>query len=447
MKTLIHGGCVVVLDDERHVYDPGYVLVEDDSITGCQKGEPSPDLLSDADQIIDANQKLVMPGLVNAHTHLFQTFIRGIGDDKPLQDWLQTYIWPISSNMGTYEAQLSATLGIVENIRSGTTAVLDNQYIHNTPETDDAFCQAAADLGVRFLMARGWADRNYHPAFLETGDEILERIGLLIEKWNSHPSQRIRVEFGPLSKPRCSTPTFLRMWEMAKKLGVGFHMHTSEIIEQTNYCIEEEGLRTVEWLESIGCLDDTVQLVHSIWLSENEIDLIARRNAKVIHCPVSNMILASGVAKVPEMMKKGISVALATDGPGSNNNQDMVETLKTTSLLHKVTSQDANVFQLMDLLWMACRNGADAFGQPELIGSLEPGKKADLILVDLNSAFAQPVHNPVSALIFCLHGSDVDSVMINGNFVMQNKKILIINEDDLLKECQKAAKELVSRSL
>jgi 5-methylthioadenosine/S-adenosylhomocysteine deaminase len=295
-------------------------------------------------------------------------------------------------------------------------------------------------------LARGWADRNYHPAFLETGDEILERIGSLIQKWNSHSSGRVRVEFGPLSKPRCSTDTFQRMIQLARQLGVGIQMHTSETRDQTNFCIQEEGMRTVEWVDKMGCLDSSMQLVHSIWLSDKELDLIAARNAKVVHCPISNMILASGVARIPEMVEKGISVALATDGPGSNNNQDMIETLKTTSLLHKITSENANVFELADVAWMACRGGAEAFGQPEWIGSLESGKKADLILVDMDTPFAQPVHNPLSALTFCLHGSDVDSVMINGEFVMQGKRILVLDEFELLHECRKAAKALIARS-
>lgn len=446
MQTIIHKGFMVLLDNDKHIFNPGYILIEDDHIVCVEDGSPSRELLDKVDQVISAENMLVMPGLINAHTHLFQTFLRGLGEDKPLQEWLQSYIWPISSQMGTYEAQLSATLGLVENIHSGVTAVIDNQYIHNSKDTDDSFCHAAIETGIRYLLARGWADRNYHPAFLETCDQILESVGSLIDKWNSHPSGRIRIEFGPLSKPRCSTPTFLHTWKAAKEWGVGVHMHTSETLDQTNFCIREEGLRTVEWLESIGCLDESIQLVHCVWLDKHEIELVARCKAKVIHCPVSNMILASGVANIPDMYRQGISIALATDGPASNNNQDMIETLKTTSLLHKVTSQNANIFQLMDLLWMACRGGAEAFGQPEKIGSLEPGKKADLILVDLNSPFAEPVHNPISALVYSLHGSDVDTVMIDGKLIMQNKKILVVDEEKLLQDCRDAARSLISRN-
>jgi 5-methylthioadenosine/S-adenosylhomocysteine deaminase len=349
--------------------------------------------------------------------------------------------------MGSNEARLSGMLGLVENIRSGVTAVIDNQYIHNTPETDQIYCEAADAVGIRYLMARGWADRNYHPAFLETCEQILERVGTLVEYWHTHSGGRIRIEFGPLSKPRCTTKTFMRTWEAAKSWGIGMQMHTSETLEQTNFCIQEEGLRTVEWLDSLGCLDESVQLVHAIWLDDHEIDLIAERKAKVVHCPVSNMYLASGTAKIPAMLRKKITVALATDGPGSNNNQDLIETLKTTALLHKVSSMNPMVFQPQDLLWMACRDGAEAFGQSELIGSLEVGKKADIILIDLDSAFAQPVHRPITALVYNLHGSDVDTVIIDGKMIMRGKEILVLDEHALLQECRDVAIPFVSHIL
>jgi 5-methylthioadenosine/S-adenosylhomocysteine deaminase len=444
MKTLIQHGIVLPLNPIQDIFKPGYLVIDNDLIKLVQAGNPPPDLVDQVDQVINASNMLVMPGLINAHTHLFQTFIRGLGDGKPLQGWLQSYIWPVGSKMGRNEAMLSAMLGLVENIHSGVTAVIDNQYIHNTLDTDDAFCEAAVDLGVRYLLARGWADRNYHPAFQETCDQILERVRLLVERWNSHPSGRIRVEFGPLSKQRCSNETMQRTWAAAKEWGVGMHMHTSETRFQTNFCIEEEGLRTVEWLDKIGCLDQSVQLAHCVWLDSHEMELIASRGAKVVHCAVSNMYLASGIAPIPEMIKKGICVALATDGPGSNNNQDMIETLKTTSLLHKVATENADIFKTEDLLLMACRGGSQAFGQPELIGSLEAGKKADIILVDLKSPFSAPVHNPVSALVYNLHGSDVDTVIIDGKTVMKNRKITLLDEDALLQECQDSAKMLIS---
>ena len=445
MSIAITNGIILTLDEARRVYDPGYVVVEGSQIQRIGEGRLPEETLALVDQVIDAENMLVMPGMVNAHTHLFQTFIRGLGDDLPLYEWLERYIWPVAAEMTVYEAKLSALIGLVENIRSGATAVIDNQYVHNSPEMDDVFCRAADELGIRYLMARGWTDRNYHPAFLEKTDAIMDHLGDLVSRWNSRPSGRVRVEFGPLSHAKVSLESMQRAFALTQRWGVGLHMHNSETRGEVEECIQETGLRPVEWLDRVGCLGPQTQVVHAVWLSDHELDLIADRGATVVHCPVSNMYLASGVARIPEMVQRGIPVALATDGPGSNNNQDMVETLKTTALLHKVSTLNARVFVPEDILWMACHGGAQAFGQPELIGSLEAGKQADVVLVDLNSAFAVPVHRPMSALVFSLNGGNVDTVLIAGQVVMRGKKILVVDEPALLQECREAGVALVQR--
>lgn len=446
MQTVITNATILTLDDRQQTLETGFILIENDRIRAVARGRPEAETLERAGQVIDATHMLAMPGMVNAHTHLFQTFIRGLGDDLPLEEWLKRYIWPVAASMTLDEAMLAAKLGFIENIRSGATAVTDNQYIHNTPEMDDVFCQAAEELGVRFLMARGWTDRNYHPAFLETPDQIMVRLSALSSRWNQHPTGRIRVQPGPLSQTVVTAESVTRASRLAKEWGVGLHMHVSETRRETESCLRDTGLRPVEWLDSLGCLNAQTQLVHAVWLSDHEIDLIAASGAKVVHCPVSNMYLASGAARIPEMRQRGIPVALATDGPGSNNNQDMIETLKTTALLHKVTSMDARVFLPEDVLWMACRCGAQAFGQPELIGSLEVGKKADIVLVDLDTPFAVPVHRPVSALVYSLNGRSVDTVIVDGKILMKGKKILALDEQALLEECRVAAIHLLERA-
>ncbi len=446
MSILIHGGTVLTVDNQRRIFTPGYLLIEGDRVNVIEEGAPPRHLVERATDVVDATNMAVMPGMVNAHTHLFQTFIRGLADDKPLFPWLESTIWPVGAHMREQEARLSALLGYVENIRSGATAIIDNQYLHNTPETDDAYFQAADEVGVRLLMARGWADINYHPSFIETADEIVERMKDLVERWNNHPSGRLRVEFGPLAPTVCSEETLVRTYEIAREWGVGMHMHVAEVKDDQEHTLREKGLRHVEWLDKIGCLGPDMQLVHTVWLSDREIDLVAERGAKIVHCPVSNMYLASGVARVPEMLARGITVALATDGPGSNNNQDMIETLKTTALLHKVTTLDAMVLQPEDVIWMACREGAETFGQPDQIGSLEVGKKADVVLVDLNTPFAAPVHRVPSALVYNVHGNDVDTVIIDGRVVMRDKEVMVLDEGALLEECRQAASSLMARA-
>lgn len=446
-KILIKNGWVLPLNSKDIFFEKGYISILGDQICEIGCGDPSITLEINANEVIDATNMVVMPGMVNAHTHLFQTFTRGFADDKPLMKWLSDYIWPIGSLMTAYEARLSGLLGIVENIRSGVTSIIDNQYIHSHPGIDDAYCNAALEMGVRYILARGWTDTgSLPPGFTESQKEIIDQVGDLVTRWNDHPSGRIRVNFGPQAINPCSKETFILTNQYAKRWGIGTHLHIAESKYQLEKNIKANGFREVEWLDHLNCLDEKTRLVHSIWLSDEEIELIVRKNAKVVHCPISNMYLADGVARIPEMMEKGIVIALGTDGPGSNNNQDMFEVLKATALLHKITTMNASVLQPIDVIWMACRGGAEAFGQPDLIGSLEVGKKADIILVDMDTSFAVPVYYPPSALVYNLNASAVDTVMVGGNFLMRDKTILGIDEKKLLEECRNAAMNLISRA-
>jgi 5-methylthioadenosine/S-adenosylhomocysteine deaminase len=445
---LITGGTVLTQDTQGQVFDPGYVLVEDDRITAVGAGhyptwgEPG----FQADQVIDASLMAVMPGLVNAHSHLFQTFVRGLADDKPLLEWLATAIWPVMHAVTEEEMYLASLLGMVENIRSGATSVIDNQYIHTNQANDDAVFRAARESGIRFMLARGWADMNYHEAFMETPDTIVAEMERLMEAWQGAEEGRLRVEFGPLIPWGCSDATMQRTYALAQEWGVGTHIHTAESEPEVEMVLEKRGLRHVEWLETIGCLGSDTQLVHSVWLSESEIDLVAQRDAIIVHCPVSNMYLASGIAPIAELRRRGVAVALATDGPGSNNSQDNMEVLKFAACLQKVGTLDAMSLLPEDVLQMATRGGACAMGQEPEIGSLEVGKKADITLVDLDAPHIMPVHRTPSALVYNANGSDVDTVIVDGRVLMQDKRVLFLDEEELLAECRAANHSLFERA-
>jgi 5-methylthioadenosine/S-adenosylhomocysteine deaminase len=238
----------------------------------------------------------------------------------------------------------------------------------------------------------------------------------------------------------------LETHKLSQTWGSGTHIHVAEAQAEIQMNLKTRGLRHIEWLAKLGILGPKVQLVHSVWLEDNEIDLVAEHDAVVVHCPVSNMYLASGVARIPEMHKRGVKIALATDGPGSNNNQDMLEVLKTTALLHKVSSLDAMALLPEDVLWMACRGGAAAFGMPDQIGSLELGKKADLILVDMDTPLAMPVHRVPSALVYNLSACDVDTVVVDGRILMLNKEILVLDEKALLARARQTCASLFARA-
>jgi 5-methylthioadenosine/S-adenosylhomocysteine deaminase len=448
MTILIENGAIVPLaDDLPAVLDPGYVLIRDDRIETVATGAPPDEMRASAAEIIDARHMAVIPGLVNAHTHLFQTFIRGLADDKTLLPWLAAAIWPVGAAMGAEEAYLAGLLGLVENIRSGATAVIDNQYLHSDNRTDAAFCRAARDVGCRFTIARGWADHDYHPIFQETPEQVIDAMTALYEGWHGAADGRIRVAFGPLIPWGCSEATLQRTVALARQWGVATHLHTAETREEVQMSLAATGLRHVHWLDRLGILGPDLQLVHSVWLDDSEIERVAATGTMVVHCPVSNMYLASGIAPVVKLLRAGVPVALATDGPGSNNSQDMLETLKFTACLQKVGTLDATALLPEDVLRMACVDGAAAVGLPQgQLGRLAAGAKADVVLVDLNSPRMQPVWRVPSALVYNANGGDVDTVIVDGRVLMRGKRVICLDEAALLDECRAAAKSLFKRA-
>lgn len=443
---LIENGSIVTVNDNGDIISNGYIYTEEDKIVAIGPTPAPASLREKADTIIDASLMAVMPGMVNAHTHLFQVFLRGLADDKPLLEWLKSAIWPVANALTEEDAYVAGLLGFIENIRSGATAVVDHQYVHTDLRNSDGICRAAVETGVRLLLARGWADTNYHPRFMENSDLIVSEMRRLLETWQNAANGRIRIEFGPLIPWGCSDDTMKQTYALAQEWGLGTHIHVAETQAEVDMLLESHQLRHIEWLEHLGALGPDTHLVHSVWLSDEEIDLIARRKAIVVHCPVSNMYLASGIAPIVKLKEKGVTIALASDGPGSNNSQDMMETLKITACLQKVGNLDAMALYPEDVLQMACRGGAMTFGQPDLIGSLEVGKKADLVLVDLDSPFSMPVHKIPSALVYNAGAGQVDTVIIDGQIVMQAKQITVVDEKTVLAQARAVCGRLFERA-
>ncbi|MDJ0767281.1 MAG: amidohydrolase [Ilumatobacter sp.] len=447
--TLVTGGAVVTVDDEFTIHDPGWVAIDGRRIAAVGAGEPPPELAATAGEVVDATGCAVMPGMVNAHTHLFQTFFRGLGDDKPLLDWLRDYIWPGAQHFDPEIAYHAAKVGIVENLRGGATTVIDHQYVHTgerAGEIDDAVCRAADELGVRFLLAHGWADSRYPDAMIESADVAIERAGEMHAKWDGHDDGRMRVEMAPLIPWGCSDDAMRATVAASRSWGRGTHIHCAETKAEVDMSLEDRGLRHIPWLYGLGVLGPDMQLAHSIWLDDDELDVIAETGSIVVHCPVSNMYLASGVARIVEMRERGITIALASDGPGSNNRQDMFEVLKSTVLLQKVHRLDAMALQPEDALHMACRGGAAAFGTPDDLGSIEPGRRADLLVVELTSPFVAPVHRVPSALVFNAMPHDVRHVVVDGRFRLRDGVVPGIDDAVLADEGRQHARALFGRA-
>jgi 5-methylthioadenosine/S-adenosylhomocysteine deaminase len=449
MSTLlIHNGWVLPCDgDMRLAHRPGYVLVRGERIEAVEAGPAPAALLTGADQVIDAAGMAVIPGLVNAHTHLFQCFLRGLADDRPLLQWLAEATWPGGLAMTEHDFYLAALLGFVENLKCGATSVLDQDYVQTSPRNMDAVAEAAQRSGARALLARGVGDRApYFDRFLESAETIVAETGRLVRRWNTSPTSRVRVEFGPMIPWGCRVETLREIGRLARDWDVGVHIHVSESRDEVQMSQDEFGLSPVQWLDDIGVLDERWQLVHCVWLSPEEMDTVARRGSLIVHCPVSNMYLASGIAPVGEWRRRGIPVALATDGPGSNNSQDMLEVLKTTACLQKVGSLDAQALLPGDVLEMASHGGARAMRLDGQIGRLAPGALADIVLVNLARPHIAPVHSATSALVYNANGNDVDTVIVGGDILLRGGRLTGIDEAQLIAECQAAAEGIITRA-
>lgn len=441
--TLFSNVGVVTVDDAGTIVENGWIAVEDGHIAAYGEGQAPAALVAGAREHLDADGHVVMPGMVNAHTHLFQTFFRGLADDLALLDWLEQCIWPGAGHMDAAAARAAAAVGLIENLRSGVTTVIDHQYIHpgaDADSIDDAVASAAHDLGIRLVLAHGWADRNYHPPLTSDAGTVERRLTALAERWGSEDT--IRIENGPLIPWGCSDDGMRSTVAAARGLGAGTHVHCAETQIEVEMNLAERGMRHVHWLDEIGALGPDVQLAHAIWLDDDELDLIAARDAVVVHCPVSNMYLASGVARILEMRARGITIALASDGPGSNNRQDMFEVMKTAVLLQKVSHLDPMAVQPSDVLTMACRGGARAAQQAAPAGTISSGAPADLVVVDLNSVFCQPVHRLDSALVFNCSPDRVRHVMVGGQWRMFNRHIVGLDEAAVLADAIQQARSV-----
>jgi 5-methylthioadenosine/S-adenosylhomocysteine deaminase len=445
---LIHNGWVLPCDgDMRQSFRPGYVYVAGERIAAVEAGAPPEGLLLSADEIINAAGMVAIPGLVNAHTLLFQCFLRGLADDRPLLQWLKEATWPGGLAMTEYDFYLAALLGFVENLKCGATSVLDQDYVQTSPRNMDAVAEAAQCSGARVLLARGVGDREpYFAKFLESAETIMAETGRLIRRWNTGPTSRVRVEFGPMIPWGCQVETLREIGRLAHQWDVGVHIHVSETRDEVQMSLDEFGLTPVRWLDEIGVLDDRWQLVHCVWLTPEELDRVAGRGSLIVHCPVSNMYLASGIAPVGEWRRRGIPVALASDGPGSNNSQDMLEVLKTTACLQKVGSLDAQALLPADVLEMALHGGGRAMRLDGQIGRLAPGALADIVLVKLARPHIAPVHSAASALVYNANGNDVDTVIVGGQALVRAGRLTQLDESRLVAECQAAAEGIIARA-
>jgi 5-methylthioadenosine/S-adenosylhomocysteine deaminase len=441
MRTLIEGATIISMDQNDRIIENGAILIEDETISGVGSRQTFSKIHPDSR--IDAKGKIVIPGLVNAHTHLFQSLLRGLGDDRALLDWLRNVIWPVAQKIGPKECYDGARLGLLENIRSGVTTVIDNHYIHTNSNNMHMVARAAFESKLRVILARGFYDTNAIEPFLEDADTVIKETRCLHRFCMNQADGLVRVWFGPMTPWTVTAKLFRECKAVADELGVGIHIHIAENKEEVDMISRQYKKTHVGFLDSLGVLSSRFHAVHGVWLTEGDISTLSRAKCHLVYNPISNMYLASGIAPIVKAKLGGVNTALGTDGPASNNNQDMFFSMKAGVLLQKVALLDPTCLTAYQILDMATRGGARALGLEKEIGSIEKGKRADVAIINPQTAHIQPLHDPVSALVYCANASDVETVIVNGNVAMRDGVVLSYSEDEVLTAARESSGRLL----
>jgi len=437
-KTVFRNATIMTMNDNNDVIF-GDVLVDGNRIAGI-----GPDLGAEADRVIEARGKVLLPGFVQTHIHLCQTLFRGRADDLALIDWLRKRIWPLEAAHSEESVYYSALLGLGELIRSGTTTILDMETVHHT---ESAF-HAIRESGIRAISGKVMMDHGTEvplPLQEDTDRSLRESVDLL-EKWNGAANGRIQYAFCPRFVVSCTERLLTEVRDLSAQYGVRVHTHASENREEIALVEAERGMRNVVYLDHIGLARPNLILAHSIWLDEEEKRIIRERGVKVTHCPGSNLKLASGIAEVPDLLERGIPVGLGADGAPCNNNLDMFQEMRLTAFIQKVR-HGPTVMDARTVLRMATMGGAEVLGLANEIGSIEPGKLADLQLLDLEDFHTFPSYDAdlFSRVVYAATRGDVDTVMIDGEIVMSGKRVITIDREETLKGADRSLKALLSR--
>lgn len=405
-----------------------------------------------AESEIDANGKLILPGLVDTHVHLAQALIRGCADDTSLIDWLRKFVWPLQGNFEPEDGKTSAELCMLEMMKSGTTTFLES-LLHSRYGFD-GIAESLERSGMRGILAKtvmglpGYGSEKsiMHPGMIEDAETCLREVETYFKQWDGKAKGRIRVWYGARSLGGCTPEIYKQIAAGAARLGTGVTMHLGEVQDDVRYAQKQFGKLPGEFMNQVGLVGSNVVFAHGVWLTDKEWQIMARKGASVAHCPSSNMKLASGITKVPEMLRAGMNVALGCDGGPSNNCYDIIREMKTASLLQKVRLLDPLALNAGTALELATINGAKALGLEKDIGSIEVGKKADLILVDQEKAHLTPTFNPVSNLVYAADGGDVDTVIIDGEVVMENRVVKTLDEGRILHHATEQGGRLLERA-
>ncbi|MBD8068007.1 5'-deoxyadenosine deaminase [Bacillus sp. PS06] len=437
MRILIKDAEIITMNiQDEIVY--GDLLIIDDKIA-----EIAPKIEEvNVDKVIDAKGKTVIPGFVHTHIHLCQTVFRGQADDLELMDWLAKKIWPLEASHDEESLYYSAMLGIGELIQSGTTSIIDMETVHHT---DSAF-KAIAESGIRAISGKVMMDigEDVPKRLMESTSSSIEESVRLLEKWNNYDDGRIKYSFCPRFVISCSEDLLIQVRDLSKQYDVKVHTHASENLGEIEIVEKERGMRNIVYLDHIGLANPRLILAHCVWLNEEEKEILKKRGVKVSHCPGSNLKLASGVAEIPDLLNRDISLSIGADGAPCNNNLDMFHEMRLAAIIQKPL-HGPTVMNAKQVLRMATIGGAKAMGQEHEIGSLEAGKKADIVIMNLNDFHVYPNVDvdPISRVVYSATRADVETTIINGKIVMENRIMKTINKEFILTESNKSIKRLL----
>lgn len=436
MGNVLIKDCTIVpmvkdLFDEGGFYFQGDIAIEGSIIKAVGDMGQIDDQWQ-ADKVIDGTGKVALPGFINCHTHGAMTLLRSYADDLPLMQWLEKKIWPLESKLEAEDVYWGSMLCILEMIKSGTTTFADMYFFM------DQVAQAVSITGIRADLARGLI------GITPRSEQSLEEAEALVRQWHNNAGGRITVRLGPHAPYTCP-PAFLeKVMQLAADLNVGIHIHLAETKNELDSINSQYGKSPIQLMADLGVFQFPTLAAHCVHVSKEDIDIMARQRVGVAHNPESNMKLASGIAPVPQMIAAGVNVGLGTDGAASNNNLDMLEEMRTAALLHKVQTMDPTVLSSYQALLMATRNGAKVLGLEDIIGQLKPGMKADLILINMQQPHLYPCHDVLAHLVYAAQASDVQTVLIDGKIVMEDRHLTTINEQEVMNEIANRARRLVS---
>ncbi|MFN2578847.1 MAG: amidohydrolase family protein [Pyrinomonadaceae bacterium] len=436
VDLMIRGGTVVTMDGARRVIDNGGVAIKDGRIVAVAKlTEIDRDYA--ARQVVDASGKVVIPGLINGHTHVPMTLFRGIADDLDLQEWLTKYIFPAEAKNVTEDfVRVGTRLGLAEMIRSGTTTYCDMYYF------EEAIAEETFKAGMRGVLGETVID--FPVADNKTNAEAMAYVEKFVAHWKGNAL--VVPAVAPHAPYTVSEDHLKAVRAFSNRTGAPIVIHISETKREVDDSVKAKGASPIDYLDRIGFLSNRVIAAHVVWPSEEEVGLLKKLGVGIVHNPQSNMKLASGVAPVPEMLRQDLPVGLGTDGAASNNDLNLWEEMDTAAKLHKVFSKDPKVVSAQEAFELATIRGARALHLEKEIGSIEKGKRADIVVVDLDDLNQTPYYNIYSDLVYATKAGDVRTVMIEGRLVMQDRRLLTLNEETIKADARRYRDQII-RSL